>query len=116
MAYQSLIEEDITLVQGDSSDISTIYAKDYPILDNDWNAKFTITSSDGTIVLQRDLPKNTATTNEPANSYFIFQILPNESETLNIGKYILAIQVENLSLGHRREIVQTKLNIIKQYV
>ena len=48
---------------------------------------------------------------------FIFQILPTDSEILEVGKkYQVAIEIKNESLNFNVEVAQFKLKILPQYI
>ena len=61
-----------------------------------------------------------ATIKTPANSFFIFQMTPLQSELLKVKTYILSIEVRQKdALGaiiFRREVLQNKLKVTKQGV
>jgi len=56
----------------------------------------------------------------PANSFFIFQISPTESEQLSIKKYYLSVEIRQIDINgdvtFRKEVLQAKLNVVKQGV
>jgi len=62
----------------------------------------------------------TETIKTPANSFFVFQISPLQSEVLSIGDHILSIEVKQTdSAGNiifRREVLQAKLRVTGQGV
>ena len=61
-----------------------------------------------------------ATIKTPANSFFIFQMMPLQSELLNIKTYIISIEVRQKDaegiIVFRREVLQNKLKVTKQGV
>jgi len=104
----SLIKNTIELTIGDSSDIYEFSSDDFPDLSSvDWVGAFSIRDKTitGTSLLSGTLTKN------EDNTAFIFQILPTESATLTAGLRFLSIEIKNLSLNFRREIVQVQMNI-----
>jgi len=56
----------------------------------------------------------------PANSFFIFQIMPNDSALLDYKKYFLTVEVRQLDSSSnvifRKEVLQAKLVVNKQGV
>ena len=76
------------------------------------------TDSDGNFTFDFNIGKTIKT---PANSFFIFQIMPLQSEQLEAGKgYILTVEVKqkdtNDNIIFRREVLQAKLKITQQGV
>jgi hypothetical protein len=76
------------------------------------------TDSDGNFTYDFNIGKTIKT---PANSFFIFQIMPLQSEQLQVGKgYILSVEVKekdtNDNIIFRREVLQAKLKITQQGV
>ena len=61
-----------------------------------------------------------ATIKTPANSFFIFQMMPLQSELLDIKTYIISIEVRQKDIEgvivFRREVLQNKLKVTKQGV
>ena len=61
-----------------------------------------------------------ATIKTPANSFFIFQMMPLQSELLDIKTYIISIEVRQKDtegiIVFRREVLQSKLKVTKQGV
>lgn len=103
----SLIES-IELVEGDSSNVYTFGSDDFPDISSvNWDSSLVIRekSITGAVVLTRALLKN------QANTRFVFQLTPTETDTLNSGRYYLSISVFNLSIDFRREVVQAPLVI-----
>lgn len=118
MAYKSLMKDD-EIIQGDSSDInmfSTDMATDLSV--GGWSASYTISESLGAApIVSRSLPLNDGTDGEVANKYFVFQILPAESEGLTVGtKYWVTVQITNASIDYNAEVVQYKLKVRAQGV
>ncbi len=119
--------DEIILIKGDSSELYQFSSKDVPVLDSTWEGKWAVSSKLGDAsILEGNLTKNdviyesdSTTVKTPANSYFIFQITPNECDSLKVGKYILAVEIskiENSVPVHRHELMQVKLNIKEQGV
>jgi len=75
------------------------------------------TDENGEFTAVFDLNKTIKT---PANSFFIFQILPHESEQLELGDYMLSVEIRqdngSGTLLFRKEVMQSKLKIQKQGV
>ena len=118
MAYKSLMKDD-ELIRGDSSDINMFSTDMADDLSVDWSATYTIaeTLEDATPIVSRALPLNDGTDGTPANSAFVHQILPSESEGLTIGvKYHVSIQISNPVIGYNAEVAQYKLKIKPQGV
>ncbi len=118
MAFKSLMKDD-DIIQGDSSDINTFstdMASDLSV--GGWTASYTIAETLGAApIVARVLPLNDGTDGEPANSSFVFQILPSESAILTIGtKYWVTVQITNASIDYNGEIVQYKLKVRAQGV
>ena len=107
----SLIES-MELIQGDSSTIYKFGESSGKELDVNWEASFVIIESDpNTPIISRTLSK------DADNKNFIFQILPTDSEILEVGKkYQVAIEIKNTSLNFNVEVAQFKLKILQQYV
>ncbi len=107
----SLIEN-MELIQGDSSTIFKFGESTGKVLDDNWEASFVIVETDVNFpIISRTLSKD----NEKLN--FIFQILPSDSEILEVGKkYQVAIEIKNESLKFNVEVAQFKLKILPQYV
>ena len=104
----SLIQNAIELIQGDSSDIYEFSSDDFPDLSSiDWVGSFSIRekSVTGTVQTSGTLLKN------ETNTAFIFHITPTVSDTLTPGLKFLSIEVKNLSLNFRQEIVQIAMNV-----
>lgn len=104
----SLIQNTIEIVQGDSSDIYEFSSDDFPNLSSaDWTSKFSIRDKTvkGTELATGDLTKN------EDNTAFIFQLTPTVSASLTPGLRHLSIEVKNLTLNFRQEIVQVILNV-----
>lgn len=107
----SLIDN-MELIQGDSSTIFKFGESTGKVLDDNWTASFAIIEADpNTPIISRTLSKD----DEKLN--FIFQILPTDSEILEVGKkYQVAIEIKNESLNFNVEVAQFKLKILQQYV
>ena len=107
----SLIES-MELIQGDSSTIYKFGESTKRVLDDDWEASFVIVETDpNTPIISRTLSKDAEKLN------FIFQILPTDSEILEVGKkYQVAIEIKNETLNFNAEVAQFKLKILPQYV
>ena len=75
------------------------------------------TDSDGNFTYDFNIGKTVKT---PANSFFIFQIMPLQSEQLEVGTYYLSVEVkqkdDNDNIIFRREVLQAKLKMVKQGV
>jgi len=75
------------------------------------------TDSEGNFTCELNLGK---TIKIPANSFFIFQIMPTESEKLDVGTYSLSVEVRQKDTDgkiiFRREVLQAKLKIMAQGV
>ena len=75
------------------------------------------TESDGTFSYDFNIGKTVKT---PANSFFIFQLMPLQSELLEVGSYFLSVEVRendtNDNVIFRREVLQEKLKITTQGV
>jgi hypothetical protein len=60
------------------------------------------------------------TVKTPANSFFLFQIMPLESQQLEMGTYILSVEIRQLSdqgvVEFRREVLHAKLKMKEQGV
>ena len=118
---------EISIIKDDSSDIYQFSSPDVSTLDSSWTGKWAVSPSLGeAAIVSGELVKNPfipASGSDPevtADSYFIFQLSPSESEVLNVGKYYLSIQVEQddgaASVIFRKEVMQAKLIITKQGV
>jgi hypothetical protein len=107
----SLIDN-MDLIQGDSSTIFKFGESTGKVLDDNWEASFVIVETDvNTPIISRTLSKD----NEKLN--FIFQILPTDSEILEVGKkYQVAVEIKNETLNFNVEVAQFKLKILPQYV
>ena len=107
----SLIDN-MDLIQGDSSTIFKFGESTGKVLDDNWEASFVIVETDvNTPIISRTLSKD----NEKLN--FIFQILPTDSEILEVGKkYQVAVEIKNETLNFNFEVAQFKLKILPQYV
>lgn len=107
----SLIDN-MDLIQGDSSTIFKFGESTGRVLDDNWEASFVIVETDpNTPIISRTLSKDESQNN------FIFQILPTDSEKLEVGKkYQVAIEIKNNSLNFNVEVAQFKLKILPQYV
>lgn len=107
----SLIDN-MDLIQGDSSTIFKFGESTGKVLDDNWEASFVIVETDpNTPVISRTLSKDDTKNN------FIFQILPTDSEKLEVGKkYQVAIEIKNDLLNFNVEVAQFKLKILPQYV
>ena len=104
----SLIQNTIEIIQGDSSDIYEFSSDDFPDLSSlDWVGTYTVRDKNvkGTILLTGSLTRNEAAT------AFTFQLTPTESATLTPGIRFLSIELKNLVLGFRQEIVQVTLMV-----
>ena len=116
--YKSLMKDD-ELIRGDSSDINMFSTDMADDLSVDWEASYTIATSleNDTPIISRALPLNDGTDGEPANKYFVFQILPSESVQLEAGtKYYVTVQIKNDSINYNAEVAQYKLKIKPQGV
>jgi len=75
------------------------------------------TAADGLFSVDIDLNKTVKT---PANSFFIFQILPLESEQLTESSYVVSVEVRqkdtNGTIIFRKEVFQSKLKMLAQGV
>jgi hypothetical protein len=113
----SLIE-DLEIIKGDSSKVYLLGSKDVAEFDADWYASYTIRKDnvDGNVVVERALPKNLASGDIFADTKFVFQIYPTESALLTAGKYFLSVQLSNDTLPYRRELIQSKLLVLKEGV
>ena len=119
--------EEIILIKGDSSDIYEFISKDLPTLDDSWEASWAITKKMGqNPELTGNLGKNTEILNADGsikyagNNFFILQLTPQESASLEVGKYYLGVEIRQLDLLNqepifRREVMQVKL-IIKEEI
>lgn len=102
----SLIES-MEIVSGDSSDIYEFSSPDFSGFDTDpdwegnWNIRFE--SITGDIAIAGLMTKET--------DKFIFLLDPIDSATLDPGGYFLTMEIKNLTLDYRREIVQCKLKV-----
>ena len=117
MAYKSLIG-DSELIRGTSSEIN-MFSTDMTDDLTGWEAHFTIAPEleDPNPIISRALPMNDGTDGTPANSAFVHQILPHESEVLESGKkYWVAIEIKNVSINYNAEVAQYKLKIKPQGV
>ena len=104
----SLIQNAIEIIQGDSSDIYEFSSDDFPDLSSvEWIGSFSIRekSVTGTIQTSGTLLKN------ETNNAFVFHITPDVSATLTPGLKFLCIEVKNLTLNFRQEIVQIQMNV-----
>jgi len=121
MAYQSKIL-DTDIIHGDSSPIYFLGNSDGSLLnDGNWNAKYAIIDAFGNSpIVSRTLPLNSgvgAGDIYTAGTKFVFQITPDESSLLTAGvKYIVSVQIENLTIPYRSEIAQFKLKVLNQGV
>lgn len=102
------------IVQGDSSDIYYFSSPDFTdFSDANWQANAVIRSGkiSGNEIITIPLSKNDGLEPEafPPNSRFVFKIDPDDSATLPTGSLHMSIEVKNLVLSFRREIVQTVL-------
>lgn len=114
--YKSLIS-DGELVQGSSSDITLFNTDMASDLSQGWSASYTIRPNFGEpAIVERDLPLNDELPGVPANSSFVHQILPSESQLLSPGKYIVSIEIRNDSMNYSEEVAQFKLKILPQGV
>lgn len=107
----SLIEN-MDLIQGDSSTIFKFGESTGKVLNDAWVASFAIIEADvNAPIISRTLSKDQEKLN------FIFQILPTDSENLEVGKkYQVAIEIKNEDLNFNVEVAQFKLKILPQYV
>jgi len=75
------------------------------------------TDSNGNFTYNFNIGKTVKT---PADSFFIFQIMPLQSEQLEVGTYYLSVEVkqkdDNDNIIFRRETLQAKLRMITQGV
>lgn len=113
MSVTSLISS-ISLVAGDSSDIYYFSSPDFTdFADENWVGKAIIRNKSvtGDEVLSIDLIKEEDETDPLVMPKFIFKITPTQSATLIAGNYYLIIEIKNLSLNFRRELVRAKLQI-----
>ena len=104
----SLIKN-IEIIQGDSSDIYTFASTSFPdFSDVNWVGAAVIRQStiDGTVLLTIPLTKSTD------NTQFVFAINPTDSASLPVGRLYIAIEIKNMALNFRREVVQTVLKVI----
>ena len=108
----SLVQS-ISMIKGESSDIYMFSSEDYPIFDSNWIANVVIRDNNinGSVVLSRSLSKNTATSTLLADSAFVFQITPTESDMLGVGRFFISIEVRNDTISFNKEIVQTSLTL-----
>jgi len=115
--YKSLIS-DGELVQGSSSDITLFNTDMAEDLSVGWEARYTIREKfDTPVIIERVLPLNEEMDGVPANSAFVHQIIPNESQLLTSGKkYIVTIQIKNDTMPYSEEVAQFKLKILPQGV
>jgi len=112
MAYKSLINDD-ELIRGTSSDIN-MFSTDMTSDLIGWEATYTISENleDVTPLIRRNLPLNDGTDGTPANSAFVHQILPHESEILTPNiKYWVTIEIRNNALHYNAEVAQYRLKI-----
>lgn len=117
MAYKSLIGDD-DLIRGTSSDIN-MFSTDMTDDLTGWQAHYTIATEleSLTPLVSRALPMNDGTDGTPANSAFVHQILPHESEILEPGiKYWVTIEIKNVAIDYNAEVAQYKLKIKPQGV
>jgi len=108
----SLIKE-ITLIKGDSSDIYTFSSPDFTdFSDPKWIGKYTIREKNikGEVIHDGILSKS------EEGDEFIFNLIPSVSDEIPVGKQFLTIEVENLEVQFRREIVQCVLTILQDGV
>ena len=105
--------QNINLIKGESSDIYQFSSKEYPTFDNDWVGNLVIRKNTigGDVVLARSLPKNEATENSLADSSFVFQLTPNESDLIGVGRFFISIEIRNDVKNFNKEIVQTGFTI-----
>lgn len=121
--------DEIYLIKGDSSDIFEFLSKEVPLLDDTWEASWAITLKMGdTPIMTGALTKNAdifnvdgVTVKTPANSFFIFQLTPSQTETLAVGKYYIGVEIRQMDLTtniptFRKEVMQEKLVIKEQVV
>ena len=75
------------------------------------------TDSEGKFSCDLNIGKTIKT---PANSFFIFQIMPMQSEQLDIGAYYLSVEVRqrdsDRNIIFRREVLTSKVKILQQGV
>lgn len=109
--------EEITIIQGDSSDIYQFSSAEVATLDTNWTANYNVLAVLGdqsSMLLSGNLDKSVD------EAYFIFQLLPADTEQLDVGKYYLSIQIQqdngSGTLLFRKEVMQAKLIITKQGV
>ena len=117
MAYKSLMSDD-DLIRGTSSDIN-MFSTDMTDDLTGWVATYTIALEleDSNPLVSRLLPMNDGTDGTPANSAFVHQILPHESEILTAGqKYWVTIEIKNVTIDYNAEVVQYKLKVKPQGV
>ncbi len=114
--YKSLIT-DGELVQGSSSDITLFNTDMANDLSVGWEARYTIVEKFGeTPLVDRILPLNEEG-DLPANSAFVHQITPSESQALIAGKkYYVSVQIKNDNMPYSEEVAQFKLKILPQGV
>lgn len=118
MAYKSLMSDD-ELIRGTSSDINMFSTDMTDDLTGGWEATYTIAVEleDPNPIVRRILPLNDGTDGTPANSAFVHQILPSESQILAPGqKYWVTIEIKNPALEYNQEVAQYKLKIKPQGV
>jgi hypothetical protein len=116
--YKSLMKDD-DLVRGTSSDINMFSTDMTEDLSVGWEATYTIaeTLEEANPIIRRALPLNDGTDGTPANSAFVHQILPHESQMLEPGKkYWVTIEIKNDSIQYNAEVAQYKLKILPQGV
>ena len=117
MAVTSLIEEEICLVEGDSSNIYTFSSTDFPdISAGDWSSLMNVRvgSIEGTVSLTRALVKDTSTAGTAEDPHkFVFQLTPTETDALGVDRFYVTIGIFNLAIDFRREVVQTPLRVLE---
>lgn len=118
------MEETIKMVRGDSSDIYHFSSDDIPTFDSTWSGRWVIAVELGQAPLTSgELSKNAAiaatakTKAIPANSYFIHQLKPGDTDGLPHGRYRLTVEIRQDVAGEvtfRREVMQAVLHITKE--
>ena len=101
----------IKVYQGDTSDIIVLQSHESFKLTDDWNAQLVVVSSTDNVrpLLTKCFSK------DKIKNIFYTALLPNETSSLPVGKYILGFQITNENNCYRKEIHE-KLKIMPQVV
>lgn len=105
---------DFNLIKGNSTDIYLLSIKGVYKLSPEWIGEYNIVDVDNNIIIHGDLMKNEGIENEPDGKYFIFQLVPSQTDLLEAGKkYKLHIKVYNETIYFNKEIVQATIKVLK---